>query len=203
MLKELFEGHFYGTFPKIADKVLNLTERVQTGPFSLLDPKACQGCRSICDSEPERREQMRVESTLPVSSISLDEAFSYVKEDLGETSDFLLETNDTAAVVEMTCSTTDYVTEKRQKARRQLHNTLGILMTSPIVRQHIERLNTRLAVFSWRETFESPIAGDAVGESMMGITVMADEVYSPDNESKFDFGFKLKEIRYPHALVMN
>jgi len=25
----------------------------------------------------------------------------------------------------------------------------------------------------------------------------------PDNESKFDFGFKLKEIRYPHALVMN
>ena len=39
--------------------------------------------------------------------------------------------------------------------------------------------------------------------SMMGMTVMADEVYSPDNESKFDFGFKLKEIRYPHALVMN
>ena len=75
MLKELFEGHFYGSFPKIADKVLNLTERVQTGPFSLLDPKACQGCRFICDSEPERREQMRVESTLPVSSISLDEAF--------------------------------------------------------------------------------------------------------------------------------
>lgn len=32
---------------------------------------------------------------------------------------------------------------------------------------------------------------------------MADEVYSPDNESKFGFCFKLKEIRYPHALVMN
>jgi len=203
MLKELFEGHFYGTFPKIADKVLNLTEHTQTGSFSLLDPKACQGCRFVCDSEPKRREQMRVESTLPVCSISLDETFSYVKEDLGETSDFLLESDGTAAVVEMTCSTTDYVTEKRQKARRQLHNTLGILMTSPIVRQHIEGLNTRTAVFSWRETFDSAIGGDAVGESMMGMTVMADEVYSPDNESKFDFGFKLKEIRYPHALVMN
>ena len=44
---------------------------------------------------------------------------------------------------------------------------------------------------------------DVVIRNMMGMTVMADEVYSPDNESKFDFGFKLKEIRYPHALVMN
>lgn len=204
MLKELFEGHFYGTFPRIADRVVNLTEHIQTGSFSLLDPKACQGCRFICDSESERREQMRVDSAFPVNSISLDETFSYVKEELGETSDFLLETNGTAAVVEMTCSTTDYVTEKRQKARRQLYNTLGILMTNPIVRQHIERLNTRLAVFSWRETFDSSLAaGDSVEEIMTGMTVMADGVYSPDNESKFDFGFKLKEIRYPHALVMN
>ena len=37
---------------------------------------------------------------------------------------------------------------------------------------------------------------------MTGMTVMADEVYSPDNESKFDFGFKMKEIRYPYALVI-
>lgn len=97
MLKELFEGHFYGTFPKIADKVLNLTERIQAGTFSLLDPNACRGCRFVCDSDAERREQMRVESTHPVCSISLDEVFSYVKEDLGETSDFLLETNDLIA----------------------------------------------------------------------------------------------------------
>lgn len=203
MLKELFEGHFYGTFPKVADRVLNLTEHIQSGSFSLLDKKACQGCHYICESNPESREQMRVESILPVSLISLDEAFSYVKENLGETSDFLLESHDVAAVVEMTCSTTDYVIEKRQKARRQLYNTLGILMTSSIVRQHIERLNTRVAVFSWRETFASAIAGDTVGESMTGMTVMADEVYSPDNESQFDFGFKMKEIRYPHALVLN
>lgn len=203
MLKELFEGHFYGTFPKVADRVLNLTEHILTGTFSLLDKKACQGCHFICDSEPERREQMRVDSTLPVRFISLDEVFSYVREDLGETSDFLMETNDTAAVVEMTCSTTDYVAEKRQKARRQLHNTLAVLMTSPIVKQHIEKLNTQVAVFSWRETFDSAMAGDPIVESMTGMTVMVDALYSPDNESKFDFGFKLKEIRYPYALVMN
>lgn len=71
MLKELFEGHFYGTFPKVADRVLNLTEHIQSGSFSLLDKKACQGCHYICESNPESREQMRVESILPVSLISL------------------------------------------------------------------------------------------------------------------------------------
>lgn len=202
MLKELFEGHFYGTFPKVADRILNLTEHVQSGTFSLLDTKACQGCRFICESAPENREQMKVESSFPVCSVSLDEVFSYVKEDVGETSDFLLEGNDTVAVVEMTCSTTDYVTEKRQKARRQLFNTLSLLMTNPMVKQHIDRLKTRIVVFSWKETFESAIAGDPVGESMIGMTVMADVVYSPDNESKFDFDFKLKEIRYPYALLV-
>ena len=42
MLKELFEGHFYGTFPKVQNRVLNLTEYVQNGTFSLLDPKLAE-----------------------------------------------------------------------------------------------------------------------------------------------------------------
>ena len=35
------------------------------------------------------------------------------------------------------------------------------------------------------------------------MTILADAVYSPDNESKFDFGFKLKEIRYPSILSLS
>jgi len=41
---------------------------------------------------------------------------------------------------------------------------------------------------------------DSVEASMKGMIQMTDEVYSPDNESRFDFGFKLKEIRYPDFL---
>ena len=202
MLKELFEGHFYGTFPKVQNRVLNLTEYVQNGIFSLLDPKACRDCHFICDSNPENREQMKVESQQPVNIISIDEVFSYVKENLGETCDYMLESNGAIAVVEMTCSTTDYAMEKRQKARRQLYNTLTHLMTNPVVKEHIERQVSHYVVFSWKETFDSNATGDSVGDSMTGMTVMADEVYSPDNESKFDFGFKMKEIRYPYALVI-
>ena len=32
------------------------------------------------------------------------------------------------------------------------------------------------------------------------MTEMSDEVYSIDNVSNFDFGFKFKEIRYPDTL---
>lgn len=42
---------------------------------------------------------------------------------------------------------------------------------------------------------------DSIEFSMKGMILMSDETYSPDNESKFDFGFKLKEIRYPDVLI--
>ena len=202
MLKELFEGNFYFTFPKVHGKVLNLTENVYSGTFSLLDMKACRDCHNICNNNPANREQMKVESKHLVNVISIDEVFSYAKENLGKNCDYLLESNGTIAIVEMTCSTTDYAIKKRQEARHQLYNTLIQLMTCPIIRAHIERLVIRYVVFSWKETFNSSFVGDSVGETMTDMTKMVDEVYSPDNESKFDFGFKLKEIRYPCALVI-
>lgn len=56
-------------------------------------------------------------------------------------------------------------------------------------------------VFSWKETFPENQEMDSVEASMKGMILMSDEVYSPDNESKFDFEFKMKEIRYPDVLV--
>ena len=112
MLKELFEGHFYWTFPKVTNRVLNLSERVEKGTFSLIDENACRDCHYLCSSNPAEREQMKVVCQMPVYVISMDDVFSYVKEDLGETCDFMLEGNDTVSIVEMTCSTSNYVTEK-------------------------------------------------------------------------------------------
>ena len=108
---------------------------------------------------------------------------------------------DTKACVEMTCSTTDYVKGKRVKARGQLYNTLSLLYTNPDVRNHLGNKQARYVVFSWKETFPENQEMDSVEASMKGMILMSDEVYSPDNESKFDFEFKMKEIRYPDVLV--
>ena len=133
--------------------------------------------------------------------MSLDQVFGYVKDNVGEISDFLLDGSESAIVVEMTCSTTDYVKGKRVKARGQLYNTLSLLSMNPDVRNHLENKQSRYVVFSWKETFPENQEMDSVEASMKGMILMSDEVYSPDNESKFDFGFKMKEIRYPDVLT--
>ncbi len=201
MLKELFEAHFYGTFPKVDNKVLMLEERIAAGDFSLIDPNACLGCKYVCNKEPEEREQLKVHATQNVSIISIDQVFSFVQENVGEICDYMLETTNTTILVEMSCSTSEHVIGKRQKARVQLYNTLCKLYSSPVVRGHIEQNDIRLVVFSWKETFPEENEMDGIESSMTGMTVLTDAVYSPDNESKFDFDFKLKEIRYPDLLA--
>ena len=201
MLKELFEASFYRTFPKKEDTILMLDERTAEGDFSLVDAKACQGCKYVCFENPDEREQLKAHSDKQVSIVSLDQVLGYVQESVGEISDYLLEGPESAIVVEMTCSTTDYVKGKRVKARSQLYNTLMLLNMNPDVRNHLEHKQARYVVFSWKETFPENQEMDSVEGSMKGMILMNDEVYSPDNESKFDFGFKMKEIRYPDVLV--
>lgn len=201
MLKELFEASFYVTFPKKEDTILMLDERTAEGDFSLVDAKACQGCKYVCCENPDEREQLKAHSDKQVSIVSLDQVFGYVQESVGEISDYLLEGPESAVVVEMTCSTTDYVKGKRVKARSQLYHTLSLLYSNPDVRNHMEKKQARYVVFSWKETFPENQEMDSVEKSMKGMILMSDEVYSPDNESKFDFGFRMKEIRYPDVLV--
>lgn len=201
MLKELFEASFYITFPKKEDTVLMLDERIFQGNFGLVDAHACQGCKYVCNDNQEEREQLKVYGDKQVAIVSLDQVFRYVHEDVGEISDYMLEGADSVIVVEMTCSTTDYVEGKRVKARSQLYNTLSLLYTSPDVRNHLENKQARYVVFSWKETFPEEEDMDSIEFSMKGMILMSDETYSPDNESKFDFGFKLKEIRYPDVLI--
>lgn len=201
MLKELFEGHFYGTFPRKEHILLMLDESIKQGDFSLLDNNACRACRAVCDKEPESREQLLVHGVGTVNVLSMEQVFSYVDENVGEVCDYMLEGDNQVMLVEMTCSATDYVDDKRQKARSQLYNTIANLYLNPFVKEHIENKSRRTAVFSWKETFVGGNISDAAENSMLGMTLMSDEVYSADNESKFDFGFVLKEIRYPDILV--
>lgn len=201
MLKELFEGSFYVTFDKKDGVLINLRERTFNGDFSLLDPNACQGCKYVCCDELNDREQLRVHSDDQTYSINVNDVFSYLRDDVGEICDYLIDTYSTTALVEMTCSNSDYVKDKRQKSRRQLFNTLVLFYANPVVKRHIEQKDVRYAVFSWRETFPVTSDMDSVEDNMRGMTQLPDAVYSPDNESKFDYGFKLKEIRYPYVLV--
>lgn len=201
MLKELFEASFYNTFHHKENTILMVDERTAIGDFGLVDATACKGCKFICSDKQEEREQLRIHGDQQVSIVSLDQIFSYVREDVGQICDYLLEGNESANLVEMTCSTTDYVKGKRIKARGQLYNTLSRLYSNPNVRSHMEKKALRYVVFSWKETIPDNLEMNSVEASMKGMILMSDEIYSPDNESNFDFGFKYKEIRFPDVLT--
>lgn len=202
MLKELFEGHFYGTFPKVPGKTLSLNEVTKEGDFVLLDVDACRDCLYVCTDEVASREQLKVHATQPVGIISIGEVFNFVQEDVGEICDYMMEDGQTSVLIEMTCSTSGYVKDKRQKAKRQLFNTLCLLFANPIVREHLEQHEFRYVLFSWKETFDPILEKDPIESSMTDMTIMADSVYSPNNELKFDFDFKLREVRYPDVFMM-
>ena len=88
MLKELFESSFYYTFPRKEDTILILDEFTARGDFALVDESACKGCKFVCSDNPKKREQLRVYGDQQVSYVSLDQVFNYVREDVGQISDF-------------------------------------------------------------------------------------------------------------------
>lgn len=201
MLKELFESSFYITYPRVLEKVLFLKEWICNGDFFLTDENACRDCENVCCDDPSQREQMKVKAASPVNIISIDQVISYVREDIGKSCDYMIDNSNMIALVELTCSKAEYVLDKRQTARKQLYNSLCLLFFNPVIKKHIEDHAYRYVVFSWKDSIWNAHEHDGVEDSMMGMTMMPDLVYSAENESKFDFDFKLKEIRYPHPFV--
>lgn len=195
MLKELFEASFYSSFQRVKGKMLMLDEYVKTGAFSLVDAEACRDCKHRC--KDEERVQLKLFSKKRLNIISINQVFSYIKEPVGEICDYMIESLSCNALIEMTCITADYVKDKRVKARRQLRNTVSLLYNNVIIRSHIEGKTIRYAVFSWKDSTPINDEEDSVGNNMIGMAVMADEVYSPYNESEFDYGYVFREIRYP------
>ena len=201
MLKELFESSFYVTYPHKKNVLPNLMERTYEKDFSLRDEKACKGCKDVCHTEDAFREQLLVKTDTSVNALKLDVVFELVKEPIGDNCDYLLEDDKKSALIEMTCSNKDYVKSKRTKAKEQLLSTLEMLYTNSIIRIHFERKSEKYVVFSWRDTTKRDRKDDLASRNMLEMTKMSDATYSPDNESRFEFDFKYKEIRYPDKLV--
>lgn len=202
MLKELFEASFYSSFQMVKGKMLMLDERVETGAFSLVDAEACRDCKHRCKDDD--RVQLKLFSNNSLNIISINQVFSFIKEPVGEICDYMIESLSCSALIEMTCITVDYVKDKRMKARRQLRNTVSLLFNNGIMRSHIESKTIRYAVFSWKDSM--PINNDeedGVGYNMTGMVLMADEIYSPYNESEFDYGYVFREIRYPFTFEID
>lgn len=201
MLKELFESSFYITYPQKQNVRVSINERVHSGNFSLYDSLSCNAC-ATCIADPTVRENIKISSSSPIHEVSMSEVTSFVKEDISENCDFVLDDGTkTIILLEMTCSQPKYVDgSKRNKATKQLYETLVCLFANPGLKQHIESYVNKYVVFSWKNTQNEVDRNDKVEQGFLAFTDFSDETYSPDNYRNFDFDFKFKEIRYPHVL---
>lgn len=197
MLKELFESSFFTVYPLRRNVSLCLFEEEYQGLFSLADQVACESCIYPCGDE---KVQLSIESNKSVHVIKLDQVFEILNEDVGKNCDYLLDNNDVIVLVEMTCCSDKFSGSKRQKAKGQLYNTLNILLSVGTINLHINDKSKRYVVFSWKDTTLIKDTEDIVDINMSNMTILNDEVYSIDNESKFDFGFLYKEVRFPDCL---
>lgn len=202
MLKELFESSFYITYPQRPDIRVLINERIhRSGTFSLYDSLSCKTCEK-CIADPSARENIKITTSSPIHEISMSEVIGFVKEEISDNCDCILDDGtNTFTLLEMTCSQPKYIEgSKRNKALRQLYETLVSLFANSNIRKHIEGYKNKYAVFSWKNTLNAVDRNDTVEQGFLAFTDFSDEIYSPDNYRKFDFDFKYKEIRYPHIL---
>ena len=204
MLKELFEGTFYWTFPKKTDTVVNIQEKLYSGVFSLYDPIACGSCR-ICQSDESQRRNILISTQSPMSVISVSQVVSYVQDSIGKNCDYMMANMKTVCFIEMTCSEPEYVdryeTGKRMTAKTQLSNTTSIFMSNPNVRAFIDGKDNRMAVFSWKDTSYPNDTNDMIEKGFEVFSEIAKDLRLDKNELYIN-GFLFKEIIYPEVLVI-
>lgn len=200
MLKELFESAFYLTHSRKADSLLMLNEAAHQGTFSMCDPAACASCEH-CRTNPEEKKNLIVHSSDEVHVLELAQVYALMVSNPDDNCDFMLESRGVPCVLEMTCSRQKYVEKsKRLHAMSQLYSTLCVLFAVPDIRAHMERAAKRYAIFSWKNTDLLEDDADGVERGFLPFTRFAEETYSIDNEQRFDFGFRFKEVRYPDTL---
>lgn len=200
MLKELFESAFYLTHPRKPGTLLMLNETVHQGTFSMCDPVACADC-DHCRANPDERKNINIHSSEDVNVLGLSQVYALMASDPGDNCDYMLESCGVPCMLEMTCSQQQYVEKsKRSHAMSQLYSTLCVLFEVPDIRAHMERAAKRYAIFSWKNTDLLEDDTDGVERGFLPFTRFAEETYSIDNEQRFDFGFRFKEVRYPDTL---
>lgn len=205
MLKELFEGTFYWTFPKKTDTVVNIQEKIYSGVFSLNDPIACGSCK-VCMSDESQRKNIVVSTLSPLSVISVSQVVSYIKDSIGNNCDYMMANMKTVCFIEMTCSSVEYVNRyesgKRMTAKTQLSNTTSIFMSNPNVRTFIDGKENRIAVFSWKDTSHPNDADDMTEKGFEVFSEIAKDL-SLDKNALYINGFLFKEIIYPEVLIID
>lgn len=217
-MKELLKAYF-GSFYN-SPKVVDVKSRVVSNAISLSDDKACSDCRKVtshlaaeCD-----RTVLRCEASENVEVIDWEgflNAYSGLKAIRSFLKcDLMLVGEQKIVLCDMSCSNAKYIYPyqnnsgemkigKREYAKKQLLNTIELLIAVPEIASEINLKLQKTALFAYREkvdtnndAFDSRIARNMAAFNRIGNAINAERMYSDIGN-----GFYFTEVKYPEVYV--
>lgn len=214
-MKDLLEAYFgkhYGS-----TKLVSAVSWMMKGQFSFSDSKACADCHRIspemegdcdkvvlrCDSYDKEVEAIELEAFI-------DNYANLKAIRSGKKCDLLLVDDNKVVFCDMTCSLAKYIapfkmadgTEKigkRNTVRRQIGNSITLLVNVPEIASVINTKSSRVALFAYREKPEKKkdAFDTSVTARMKSLDIMSSTISKTPMYSEMDNGFTFTEVRNP------
>lgn len=216
LLEKHFAKHYHST------KQVEVESRLEKGRFCCCDQKACTECEKsfphiaagcnrvvvFCETGDKAAEVLELESFL--------NNFNGLKAlPSGQKCDLLMEGKDVIVLCDMTCSKAKYIapfvmkdgTEKigkRNSVKRQIENTISVLMDVPEIAAAIDMKNKRFALFAYREKpenngddFDKGVSKQMSSFNAIDICSFEESMYTDMNH-----GFLFTEVKYPNVFIL-
>lgn len=219
MMKELLEAYF-GSFYN-STKVVGAKSRVESNAFLLSDDKACGDCQKFTSHFAAECDKtvLRCEASENVEIIELEDflnAYSGLKAIRSFLKcDLMLVGGRKIVLCDMTCSDAKFISKyqnnsgktkigKREYAKKQLINTIELLIAVPEIASEINHKSQKLALFAYREkvsannndAFDSRIAENMISFNRIDKAINSERMYSDIGN-----GFYFTEVKYPEVYV--
>ena len=216
LLEKHFASHYHST------KQVEVESRLEKGGFCCCDQKACTECGKSfphietdcnhvvlsCETGDKETEVLELEAFL--------NNFNGLKAlPSGQKCDLLIEGENVVVFCDMTCSKAKYIapfvmkdgTEKigkRNSVKRQIENTISVLMDVPEIAAAISMKNKRIALFAYREKpeddrddFDKGVFKQMSSFNAIDICSFEESMYTDMNH-----GFLFTEVKNPNVFVL-
>lgn len=219
-MKELLESYFGQHYR--STKRVSVTCRKCCGQFDSVDTKACLDCKEQTPEGEEPCDKVVLKcfsSDKEVEKIELESFLdNYANlQDVQKKSrcDLLFVGDDKIVFCDMTCSRAKYIEMFRRKdgtvrmgkrniARKQLTDSISLLMNVPEIAGEISVKSQKVALFAYREK-ESELNDDLDKMTLrrMRSFIGIDRSGAIDNlmYSDIDYGFHFAEVEYPQIYI--
>lgn len=219
MMKELLELYFGKHYQ--STKSASVICDIKKGVFSLSDPKACADCKKYTQEKESGCDKTVANINSDVCEVEVIQYEAFVDNYAnlkaipnGKKCDILLVGDSKIVFCDLTCSKAKYIepyvmqdgtekTGKRDTVKKQIANSISLLLKVPEIASSIDLKNKKIALFAYRTKDDTH--GDdfdrGVVSKMQSFSMTTDKLVKEPMFSEISNGFLFTEIKYPESYL--